>query len=106
MPHKTSTMWQSPWKKKEAKCLGKIPGMLQSHGDPLGLVLHGLGTCQQPLAGDGMGQDWVSTGEAWGRKVPGWMLDKDKAGSRCFPLCFLVSRLECLSCFMEKGKVG
>lgn len=35
--------------------------------------------------------------------VPGWMLDKDKAGSHCFPLCFLLSRLEGLSCFMEKG---
>lgn len=47
-------------KKKEAKCLGKIPGMLQSHGDPLGLAvqeLHGLGTAQAHTSrgGDGAG---------------------------------------------------
>lgn len=51
--------------------------------------------------GAGLGQHERGLG-----KVPGWMLDKDKAGSHCFPFCFLVTRLEGLSCFMEKGKAG
>lgn len=51
-----------------------------------------------------MGQDWVSTGQAWARCLAGcWVLDKDRAGSHRSPLCFLVSGLGGLSCSMEKG---
>lgn len=85
-------------KKKEAKCLGKIPGMLQSHGDPLGLAvqeLHGLGTAQAHTSRVGMGQDWVSTREAWERS-----LDAGEGQSRIPQFPSLMTRLEGLSCSM------
>lgn len=49
-----------------------------------------------------MGQDWVSTGEAWERCLAGrWMRTKQDP---IVSLCFLVTLLEGLSCFMEKGR--
>lgn len=60
---------QSPWKEKEAKSLGKIPGVLQSQGDALGLVLlelHGLGTAHAHASSPWQGVGWGRTGSARG----------------------------------------
>lgn len=49
--------------------------------------------------GAGLGQH----GRALG-KAPGWMLDRDKAGSHCFPLCFQVTRLLRFELFHGEGQ--